>query len=276
MTDDSKEIERPPAPDGPDPAESRPPATDDQDGAGASMAIHRPKAAHSWREFLVEIGAIVIGILIALSLEQSIEALHEHGLAREAREAIDAEMQQDVDRIAYRQALQPCIDKRLNQITGLLAFWAGGHPPPSGLALGDPGDLPMVLQRWQANLNSGRFSRQSAQAQADQASFYARVAILQDMERREHYAWSDLRTLELGPSVVTDNLRPNLVEALQAARTDASDIRQLGQGILQEAKRAGYTPKPVKVDAIHGDSCGPLIPSAAAPTDATAGKVPGA
>lgn len=30
------------------------------------MDIHKPKAAHSFREFLIEIGTIVIGILIAL------------------------------------------------------------------------------------------------------------------------------------------------------------------------------------------------------------------
>ncbi len=229
------------------------------------MDIHRPKAAHNWREFFIEIGTIVTGVVIALGLEQTVEAAHEHGVAREAREAIVAEMQDDIDRIAYRQALQPCIDKRLNQITGLLAFWAGGAAPPSGLAIGDPGDLPMVEQRWQANLNSGRFSRQSAKEQADQASFYTRVAILQDMESREHYAWSDLRTLELGPTVVTAELRPKLVSALQAARTDASDIGQLGRDILQEARRGGFTPKAVNVTAIRGDSCAPLIPSAAAP-----------
>ena len=39
------------------------------------MEIHKPKAAHSWREFLVEIGTIVIGILIALGLEQEMQAI---------------------------------------------------------------------------------------------------------------------------------------------------------------------------------------------------------
>ena len=40
------------------------------------MDIHRPKAAHSIREFLIEIGTIICGILIALGLEQGIEWLH--------------------------------------------------------------------------------------------------------------------------------------------------------------------------------------------------------
>jgi hypothetical protein len=264
VTDDIDEIEPPRAPDEPAAPEAPPPETADQHGAGATMEIHRPKAARSWREFFTEIGTIVIGILIALGLEQSIEALHEHGLAREAQAAIREEMQANVDRIAYHQSLQPCIDKRLNQITGLLAFWAGGHPPPSGLAIGDPDDVPMVQQRWQANLNNGRFSRQSAEDQDKQAAFYTQVAILLDMGSREHYAWAELRTLELGPDVLQADLRPNLVSALQAARTDASDISHLGQQVLESAKLAGFTPRPLKHMAIGGDMCGPLIPSAAA------------
>jgi len=225
--------------------------------------IHRPKAARSWREFFIEIGTIVTGILIALGLEQSIEAVHERSLARETREAIDAEIQDNLDRAAYRQAQQPCIDKRLKEITGLLADWAAGKAPPPGIAIGDPGDLPLVEQRWQANLNSGRFSSQSAKAQGDQASFYTTLSILDDMERREHYAWSELRALELGAGVLPADLRPNLVSAPQAARTDSSDIRQLGQQVLETARRAGRTPRPFEVVAIPGSSCGPLISSAA-------------
>jgi hypothetical protein len=231
---------------------------------GGEMHIHKPKAPHGLREFAAEIGVIVVGILIALSLEQGVEALHEHSLAREAREAIDAEVQEDVDRIAYRQGQQPCIDRRLKEITGLLAQWADGKAPPAGLSIGDPGDPPLVQQRWQANLNSGRFSREPPKEQAEQAAFYTQMAILQDMESREHYAWSELRALELGPGVLRPDLRPSLVAALQSARTDASDIGQLGQDVLRTAGRAGHTPRSFRVTAIAGDTCQPLLPSAAA------------
>lgn len=230
---------------------------------GKSMEIHRPKAAHGWREFLVEIGTIVVGIVIALGLEQSIEAVHEHSLAREAKAAIGAEMQDNVDRVAYRQRQQPCIDKRLKEITSLLANWSAGKAPPADLSIGDPGDPPLLQQRWQANLNSGRFSRESAKEQAGQAAFYTQLAILEDMESREHYTWSELRALELGPGILRPDLRPNLVAALQSARTDASDIRQLGQDVLETARRSGRTPKSFQVRAIEGTTCRPLTGSAA-------------
>ena len=37
------------------------------------MHIHLPKPLHGWREFLGEVGIIVIGVLIALGAEQVIE-----------------------------------------------------------------------------------------------------------------------------------------------------------------------------------------------------------
>ena len=225
------------------------------------MDLHKPKPWHNIREFLKEYLIIVIGVLTALGAEQAVEAVHERGLAREAKAAIDAEMQDNVNRAAYRQAQQPCIDARLRELTGLLAGWAGGKPPPAGLSLGDPGDMPLVLTRWQANLNNGRFSQQSIQAQGAQSSIYVQLAVLADIEQREHYAWSELRALELGPGVLTADLRPELVAALQAARTDASDAHQLGQDVLRTARRSGFTPQAIKPTAIVGSTCGPLIPA---------------
>ena len=38
-----------------------------------------PHAAHSWREFLTHIATIVLGIIIAIGLEQIVELVHHHG-----------------------------------------------------------------------------------------------------------------------------------------------------------------------------------------------------
>ena len=37
------------------------------------MEIHKPKPVHSWRELLTELGIVVLGICIAISLEQFVE-----------------------------------------------------------------------------------------------------------------------------------------------------------------------------------------------------------
>jgi hypothetical protein len=40
------------------------------------LDIHKPKPVHGWRELFSEIGVIVIGVVIALSAKQLVEALY--------------------------------------------------------------------------------------------------------------------------------------------------------------------------------------------------------
>jgi hypothetical protein len=38
--------------------------------------VHVPHATHTWKDFWIHLGTIAAGLLIAISLEQSVEALH--------------------------------------------------------------------------------------------------------------------------------------------------------------------------------------------------------
>ena len=56
------------------------------------LDVHPPHtAAHSWREFFIHIATIVIGLLIAIGLEQTVEAVHQRREARETHEALQHE-----------------------------------------------------------------------------------------------------------------------------------------------------------------------------------------
>lgn len=59
--------------------------------SGESMHLHRPKPLHGWRELLLEIGVIVVGILIAIGLEQTVEFLHH----RFERNQLETELRRD-------------------------------------------------------------------------------------------------------------------------------------------------------------------------------------
>src|SRR3954463_14035841 len=50
------------------------------------MEIHRLKPIHSWRDFLKELGTIVLGITIAISLEQLVESWHWNSEVKIARQ----------------------------------------------------------------------------------------------------------------------------------------------------------------------------------------------
>jgi hypothetical protein len=47
------------------------------------MDIHKPKPWRGWRELAKEVGTIVLGVLIAIGCEQTVEALHHRDQARD-------------------------------------------------------------------------------------------------------------------------------------------------------------------------------------------------
>ena len=56
------------------------------------LDVHPPhQAAHSWRDFFVHIATIVVGLLIAVALEQAVEKIHQHYELAETREALERE-----------------------------------------------------------------------------------------------------------------------------------------------------------------------------------------
>lgn len=71
------------------------------------LDVHPPHAAaHSWRDFLVHIATISVGLLIAIGLEQTVEWLHHRHQLRETREQLALELdenktilQRDLDQI---------------------------------------------------------------------------------------------------------------------------------------------------------------------------------
>ncbi len=58
------------------------------------LDVHPPHTAvHGWRDFFIHIATITIGLLIAISLEGALEAMHHRHLVREARENIRKELE---------------------------------------------------------------------------------------------------------------------------------------------------------------------------------------
>ena len=58
------------------------------------MDVHAPHGGiHSWRDFLVHMATICIGLLMAIALEQSVEAFHHSQQRRELQKAMDRDSQ---------------------------------------------------------------------------------------------------------------------------------------------------------------------------------------
>jgi hypothetical protein len=75
------------------------------------LDVHPPhEAAHTWKDFFIHIATIVIGLLIAIGLEQTVELIHHAHQRRELREALrstteinDAWAKVDIERVDGRR-----------------------------------------------------------------------------------------------------------------------------------------------------------------------------
>jgi hypothetical protein len=82
------------------------------------LDVHPPhETAHSWRDFFIHIATICIGLLIAIGLEQSVEAIHHRHQREDLEHQMHAESVQNLDlvdaQILYtaqsRDYLEACI-----------------------------------------------------------------------------------------------------------------------------------------------------------------------
>jgi hypothetical protein len=70
------------------------------------LDVHPPEhTPHSWRDFFIHIATIVVGLCIAVGLEQTVEAVHHHHQMRQTRERIHSEVALN-DRISQEDARQ--------------------------------------------------------------------------------------------------------------------------------------------------------------------------
>jgi len=68
------------------------------------LDVHPPhEPVHGWRDFLLHILTITIGLLIALGLEAGVEAIHHHHIVKDARANIREEVEENQKVIALDQ-----------------------------------------------------------------------------------------------------------------------------------------------------------------------------
>lgn len=86
-----------------------------------TMHVHKVKPAHGWKEFANEIVIIVLGVLIALGLEQVVETIHWNEKAEQATVAMRGELRLNYQTAAEQIIASPCIDRQLQLLENNLS-----------------------------------------------------------------------------------------------------------------------------------------------------------
>jgi hypothetical protein len=155
--------------------------------------IHKPKAAHNWREFAVEIATIICGIVIALGLEQLVEAVHRGQEVTEAKQRLSVELGTLLGQAEFRARASACVERRLDELAAVVGTAAkSGRLPP----LGEPG-FPSVFVwgsgAWQSAASGQTIAHLSPDEVIGYSSAYKFIGLVDDANNRaEGTVWTTL------------------------------------------------------------------------------------
>ena len=96
------------------------------------LDVHPPhEAAHTWKDFFIHIATIVIGLLIAVGLEQTVEYVHHRRQTREVRESLRQELAVDATML---QINRDALASTLQQLEKNQQMLDSGGPDPQVLS----------------------------------------------------------------------------------------------------------------------------------------------
>jgi hypothetical protein len=91
------------------------------------MHFHLPKPLHGWREFIGEVGIIVVGVLVALTAEQLVETARWRSEAADFRTAVDHELGRNLGLYGRVMENRPCVTRRIAELERFLADSRAGR-----------------------------------------------------------------------------------------------------------------------------------------------------
>lgn len=205
------------------------------------MDVHKPSPIRNWREFLKEVGTIMLGVSIALAAEQVVEWWHWRGQVTQAREVIATELAQNIGSAIVVWRGQICTERRLDEMAQILdkASETGRLPP-----VGDIGRPPRRAWRfgaWDTLVASQVATHFPRQELVDLASIYTFVHQIADNSSADFESWNRLYTM-VGPGRRLDGaleteLRRGLTDERALSRRMAA-----GSDLLIQLVRSMHLP----------------------------------
>jgi hypothetical protein len=221
------------------------------------MDIHKPKPVHGWREFISEIGIIVVGVLIAMALEQAVEWAHWRHEVSQGREHLREEIGFDEHTYIHRVDVAACVKGNLADLKRVIGdLQAGKHVDPVG-EFKSPENGPVRHEIW-SSLNAAQvlvhFPKNELKTYSQ---FYQYIQDDEYFMDRESRAWRQLHLLEGDPNSLSHQDISSLRVALGDAEEMSDGVAAVSQTQVDVGRSLGIPiPRP---NPARRPECTPIV-----------------
>jgi hypothetical protein len=202
------------------------------------MDPHVPHAPiRSIREFLTHIGIVTIGILIALGLEQAVEAHHRAERAQEARDGFRRELADNRSQVEDVLQAMPGVRKDIALEIAKLTAQSSDQDAAKLRLPGLHFDLTSSAS-WEAAVATQALADLPYDDVHRYAEAFAVYRLFQDEERGALTAWQDLRAFGDDLTKLTPDQRRLLIERLQRYESNTYALDLVGKSAIESGDRA--------------------------------------
>jgi hypothetical protein len=204
------------------------------------MHFHLPKPLHGWREFIGEVGIIVVGVLIALGAEQLVESWHWRHQLHGAEDAMRLELVTDNGPQAVaRASIEPCLAQQLEAIQTAIESGADRARVHQLTISYAPPRRTWDDQAWRSAGASQAAGHMPASVMLGWSAPYNLVPSLAESNLAEQSALSMLRAGERTPGPASAAEKDRWLVALQNLRHENDSMAFGSYALLASMKRAG-------------------------------------
>jgi len=207
------------------------------------MDIHKPKPIHNFREFLKEVGTIVLGVCIALAAEQAVEYFHWRSEVSIARKAILTEMTANNLYYARRVGIAPCVDRMLLEAQGIIDSLERKQTPKPFTVFHRGSGMLLSESEWQSERSSQVLTHFPREELAIMGRYYAQLPQFTAWMNDESVGWSELAILNNPPTGLS-------ADAIARLRNTLDRDKRLAFLILLNSKRMLNQVRPLGLQAV--------------------------
>jgi len=203
------------------------------------MEFHVPGPVRSLKDFFVHLGIVTLGILIALGLEQIVEAHHRVKIGHESVASFRHELAENRDHVNEVLASLPHVHEQIQaQIARITAL--GDAPPRSGVPIQPPSlryDF-LSTAAWDTAIATQALNYIPEADARRYSESYTAFRLFMDEERGGLAIWQELHGFGTDAAALTPEQRRSLIQQLQRYDGYASVLAVVGRGTLAACERA--------------------------------------
>jgi hypothetical protein len=196
------------------------------------VEIHRPGVVRNWREFLKEVGIIVLGVSVALAGEEAVSYYNWKNEVAVVQDSLNDELSDTLFAAMERVKIADCQRRTLDRLDQLADESRGTLVLHS-----DPVTRNRVwgTAAWDAAVASGAIAHMPHDDRNTYASLFSAVRLFREMNLRQEELWATISAYRR-PRPLTETSRERFVEAVAQLRALTGTMNHGSQQFVDSAK----------------------------------------